>query len=84
MRSRGVCCLSVSRARFATAGAIDPKVVHTKSMYHQVSVTHGPNFGRPILGLATRVQKLKIQSTPTPELMAGSSPNFWARVIKDT
>jgi hypothetical protein len=73
MQSRGVrrrCPSSVSRASFVTAGAIDPKLC-----------TYVPlgksNFG-PVWFL---VWPPGGQNRKHPELMAGSSPNFYHRYI---
>jgi hypothetical protein len=64
---------SVSRARFVTAGAIDPKLCTYVPLGKSNSQTKF--WSSLILGLATRGSKPKI-SAITPELMAGSSPNF--------
>jgi hypothetical protein len=66
--------LSISRARFVTAATIDPK------LYTYVGLPLGKNNSHTqfrsslILGLA-KTENTK--SAMTPELMAGSSPNFY-------
>jgi hypothetical protein len=68
---------SISRARFVTAGTIDPKLC-TYVPLGLVRVTYRPNFG-PVWFLVWPPKTQK--STMTPELMAGSSPNFYHRYI---
>jgi hypothetical protein len=67
---------SVSRARFVTAGAIDPKLCAYVPLGKSNSQTKF--LSSLILGLATRVPKTEnTKRAITPELMAGSSPNFY-------
>jgi hypothetical protein len=70
---------SVGRARFVTAGAIDQKlctyVPLGKSKSDPISVQSDSWFGHQ--GDKTE----NIKSAITPELMAGSSPNFYPRYL---
>jgi hypothetical protein len=66
---------SVGRAHFVAAGTIDLKLCTYVSLGE---MTVQAKFRSDlILGLATRGPKVKTQSARTPELMAGSSPNFY-------
>jgi hypothetical protein len=72
------CCpssSSFSRARFVTAGSIDLKLCTYVPLGEMILET---KFRCDLIpGFVTRGPKLKTQSATTPELMAGSSPNFY-------
>jgi hypothetical protein len=71
---------SVSMARFVTTGAIDLKVWTYVPLCKSNSQTKFQSI--LILNLATRGPKPKTKkSATTPELIAGSSPNFYHRYI---
>jgi hypothetical protein len=66
-------------ARFVTAGAIDLKLCTYVPLGK--SNSQAKFWSSLILGFATRGPKQKQKVPITPELMAGSSPNFYHRYI---